>query len=100
MAGESVDYASLGRYIANKEKAEEMSARRNSLLSELRRLISICLDAQSVGGFLAGTWDIPRAGKLIAEAERCDESMGLAIAEANACAKEAGRPELRLRTGS
>lgn len=100
MTGETVDYASLGRYMANKEKAEEMAARRNSLLSELRRLISVCLDAQSIGGFLAGAWDTTKARRLMAEAERCDEAMGLALAEANSCAKEAGRPELRLRTDS
>lgn len=93
-----MDYEALGRYMANKEKAEEMAMRRDAVLGELRRLVSVCVDYSDCSGVVAGVLDLSRAEKLLAEAGRCNEALGLALAEANASAQAAEREPLRLRS--
>ena len=95
-----MDYEALGRYTANKEKATEMAARRDAALGELRRIISVCVDYSDCSGVMAGMLDVSRAEKLLAEAGRCNEALGLALAEANASALAAEREPLRLRSAT
>ncbi|MGE4539230.1 MAG: hypothetical protein AB7D37_19345 [Desulfovibrio sp.] len=95
-----MDYEALGRYMANKEKAEEMAMRRDAVLGELRRLVSVCVDYSDCSGVVAGVLDLSRAEKLLAEAGRCNEALGLALAEANASAQAAEKEPLRLRSAT
>jgi len=93
-----MNYEALGRYTAYREKVVEFAARRDAALAELGRLAAVCID--NPGGAVAGQWDQEKAVTLLEKAGQANEELATAMAEANACAQEAGKPLLRLRAVS